>query len=55
MAKLLGVQLEPPSQAHVNTSRLRLNEAFAAKRATAVHLLRRASDRPAKLYLAEAR
>ena len=62
VAKVLGVQpqlvyrwmaeLERPSQSHVEASRLRLKEAFVAKHAKAVHPRRRASDRPAKLYLA---
>ena len=61
VAKLLGVQpalvyrwmaeLERPSTAHVDASRARLQYALAAQRAVAPHPRRRASDRPAKLYL----
>ena len=62
VAKLLGVSpldvyrwmagLERPSQAHVYASRLRLKQALATQHTKAPHPRRRASDRPAKLYLA---
>lgn len=62
VAKLLGVspldvyrwmaELERPPQAHVDASRLRLKQALAAQHMKPAHPRRRASDRPAKLYLA---
>jgi hypothetical protein len=61
VARLLGVApldvyrwmagLERPSMAHVDASRARLRQALGARRLAAPHPQRRASDRPAKLYL----
>lgn len=62
VAKLLGASpldvyrwmagLERPPLAHVDASRMRLQQALAMRRARTSHPRRRASDRPAKLYLA---
>lgn len=62
VAKLLGVNpldvyrwmagLERPPQVHVDASRLRLKQALAARHVKPAHPRRRASDRPARLYLA---
>ena len=62
VAKLLGVSpldvyrwmagLDSPSPGHIDASRLRLKQALAAQHVKPAHPRRRASDRPAKLYLA---
>jgi len=41
---------ERPSAAHVDASRIRLQQAMAMRHTRSAHPRRRASDRPAKLY-----